>query len=362
VVRYRMTHLESCESPADFCCTNCDNQPFCTNCWNKRHNNPGRAGHLKTSDTGIRFEELLRDQKVLFETCDVTGDLFRASFFGNAGLIASLLKNGADPSAQNKSGNTPIHLTCDLGDSQVVKDCLKVFMDPNITTKKVELNMKNGKGKTALHISAGHGDLDATRILLQNKADPNIQDNDGNTALHIITINAPPNAEAIMETLIEFKGDYDIPNGNGMVPFQFNTLKFSKTITKIKMLKTNCMTGDVEVALSWFNKHDLDLHVVCPCGHEIFYNSKKCNNCGGTLDVDMNAGGQSSLNPVEHVNWQIPKSGWYTVFVKYFSNKDNKNEESDYHVCLIKKGQGVVMEKQGKVSTGLKVEAFRFQI
>ena len=62
---------------------------------------------------------------------------------------------------------------------------------------------------------------------------------------------------------------------------------------------------------------DLDLHVTCPDGRRI--NFQQPTNCGGTLQIDMNAGARNSNEPVEDVIWPgTPPSGRYQVQVHYY--------------------------------------------
>lgn len=82
--------------------------------------------------------------------------------------------------------------------------------------------------------------------------------------------------------------------------------------------------GDVRVSLSWFNRDDLDIHVHEPNGNEIYFGNRRSHRTGGTLDVDMNAGGRMSDTPVENVVWvnktnMIP--GKYKVEVHNFTKR-----------------------------------------
>src|SRR5205823_10621394 len=58
--------------------------------------------------------------------------------------------------------------------------------------------------------------------------------------------------------------------------------------------------GAVNVILRWQSADDLDLHVRCPDGSEIYYNQR--TNCGGTLDVDANVSSVIA-SPVENIFW-----------------------------------------------------------
>ena len=77
--------------------------------------------------------------------------------------------------------------------------------------------------------------------------------------------------------------------------------------------------GDLNFSLRWWDPNDLDIHVYCPCETHIFYSNKKCEKCGGELDIDMNAWMKSSLEPVEHIFFKNPRKGLYKFYVKYYS-------------------------------------------
>lgn len=88
----------------------------------------------------------------------------------------------------------------------------------------------------------------------------------------------------------------------------------------------------LRVSLSWFNYDDLDLHVYEPPGHGVkglhdhIYFSNKRGWTGGVLDVDMNAGGGTTREPVENVVWmnKMP-NGSYKIVVNNFSQRETSN-------------------------------------
>lgn len=87
---------------------------------------------------------------------------------------------------------------------------------------------------------------------------------------------------------------------------------------KVKRAGGN-VTGKLRVSLSWFNHDDLDLHVFEPNGDHIWYQDKR-----NKLDVDMNAGGAFSREPVENVTWanKVP-DGEYRIEVNQFHKRES---------------------------------------
>lgn len=84
----------------------------------------------------------------------------------------------------------------------------------------------------------------------------------------------------------------------------------------------------LRISLSWFNYDDLDLHIYEPSswlrsgGDHIYFGNKR-GASGGTLDVDMNAGGGSTREAVENVVWvsRMP-DGAYRVVVNNYSKRE----------------------------------------
>ena len=79
--------------------------------------------------------------------------------------------------------------------------------------------------------------------------------------------------------------------------------------------------GEITVTLSWKTYDDLDLHLQEPDGTTIFYGNKRSRN-GGVLDIDMNAGGRKSSNPIENICYKnTPPSGKYKIMVHFYKRK-----------------------------------------
>lgn len=88
----------------------------------------------------------------------------------------------------------------------------------------------------------------------------------------------------------------------------------------------------LRVSLSWTNYDDLDLHIHEPAGrgtgslyNHIFYGNKN-GSSGGVLDVDMNAGGGHTREPVENIVWtrRVP-DGAYRVVVNNYNQRETND-------------------------------------
>lgn len=82
--------------------------------------------------------------------------------------------------------------------------------------------------------------------------------------------------------------------------------------------------NEIRCSLIWENYTDLDLHVETPMREHIYYGNKHVR-CGGWLDVDMNAGGGSTMQPVENVRWSQGKAreGNYKFYIHNYAERGN---------------------------------------
>ena len=75
----------------------------------------------------------------------------------------------------------------------------------------------------------------------------------------------------------------------------------------------------LRVSLSWNNTDDLDIHAHYGSTHIYFGNRK------GILDVDMNAGGRMSSEPVENLAWKTVPSDPIKIVVDQFCKRNNSD-------------------------------------
>jgi len=75
----------------------------------------------------------------------------------------------------------------------------------------------------------------------------------------------------------------------------------------------------LRISLAWHNYDDLDLHVIEPNKNHIYFGNKSHK-----LDVDMNAGGGTTREPVENIRWvSHAPDGDYSVYVNQFSRRES---------------------------------------
>lgn len=98
------------------------------------------------------------------------------------GLLERLLRAGADPTAQNNDGDTPLHV---VARNTVGLDGptfgLNVALMQQLVRAGADINAQNARGETPLHCAAQYQTVHA---LLECGADPNLVDAEGRTVLH----------------------------------------------------------------------------------------------------------------------------------------------------------------------------------
>ena len=111
------------------------------------------------------------------------------------------------------------------------------------------------------------------------------------------------------------------------------------------------VSGVLRISLAWHNHDDLDLHVIEPSGHHIYYGDKRHSATTGHLDVDMNVMTVVG-NPVENIVWTqqgLMQTGTYCIYVSQFNKRQTVNQ--GFTVEIEYEGQLWTFEHQANIRT-----------
>ncbi|CAG5132154.1 unnamed protein product, partial [Candidula unifasciata] len=116
--------------------------------------------------------DLLIQNNAVVETTDYLGltPLHLACQRGFQNVMLLLLHFGADVMATDNEGNTPLHLCCANGHD----DCVKALVFYEASMKRLQINVANEFGDTALHLAAKWGYETIVKTLLENGADATV--------------------------------------------------------------------------------------------------------------------------------------------------------------------------------------------
>lgn len=87
-----------------------------------------------------------------------------------ANMVEALLREGADPAALDRNGQTALHLCCEYDQ----RDCLSVILSRSSSSMCLEI--RNYEGLSPLHLAVLRGHKDLARMLLDAGADINAMD------------------------------------------------------------------------------------------------------------------------------------------------------------------------------------------
>ncbi|KAH6988210.1 ankyrin repeat-containing domain protein [Ilyonectria sp. MPI-CAGE-AT-0026] len=98
---------------------------------------------------------------------------------GAIDVVRLYVEGGADRSAQDNGGRTPLHLAAEKDNNQ---DMIRLLL----WNGAASVNFQDAEGRTALHLAARKEDNEqAIEMLLESGANVRLQDTEGRTALHL---------------------------------------------------------------------------------------------------------------------------------------------------------------------------------
>ena len=134
--------------------------------------------------------------------------LHLASRRGEVAVFPMLVERGANISAQNKDRETPLHLASRYGQVEVAH----MLIDHG-----ADVTAQDTSGVTPLHVASSHGQAEVARMLIEHGADVTALGENGETPLHLASKRGQVEA---VRMLIEHGADVNAQNEDGLTPFR----------------------------------------------------------------------------------------------------------------------------------------------
>ncbi|MCA8448896.1 ankyrin repeat domain-containing protein [Burkholderia vietnamiensis] len=171
--------------------------------------------------------------------------------------VRFLLDAGADPNVRNTAGATPLHMAARYPFKGTTETLLQGGADPNIADRSgatpiievgnaenvdlladygADLNARNSKGETALHLEAQHRrtDPEVMARLVQRGADVNATNGKGETALHVVVEKGK---QEQLDTLLANDADVNAADLGGRTPLHSAARKKNREVAFALMEK-----------------------------------------------------------------------------------------------------------------------------
>ena len=141
-------------------------------------------------------------------------------------VIILLIQNGADVNARDKNDNTALIKFClNIGDDPENLDTLSALFTPTPSGEKLEVDIQNKEGATALHLCLDSGNAEIAERLLLGGANPNVKDNEGISPLMLaFEKNFYDGMDIVINRLIDIGADVNAKDNKEMTALMRSAL------------------------------------------------------------------------------------------------------------------------------------------
>nr|XP_058150323.1 ankyrin repeat and death domain-containing protein 1A isoform X3 [Dasypus novemcinctus] len=156
--------------------------------------------------------------------------LLLSAWFGHLRVLQLLVNSGAKTRCENKDGLTLLHCAAQKGHVPVLAFIMEDLED-------VALDHADKLGRTAFHLAAEHGQLDALDLLVGSGCDRSVKDKEGNTALHLA---AARGHGAVLQRLVDMGLDLEEQNAKKLSCLHYAALRGSEDVARILIRAGGC--------------------------------------------------------------------------------------------------------------------------
>ncbi|XP_031811234.1 ankyrin repeat and death domain-containing protein 1A isoform X1 [Sarcophilus harrisii] len=179
-------------------------------------NNVGRlALHWASGAGHEQAVRLLLEYEVSVDDKDMFGmnALLLSAWFGHLRILQLLVNSGAKSNCEDKNGLNILHCAAQRGHVHVLEFIMEDLED-------VPLDRTDKLNRTAFHLAAEHGQLDALDFLIGSGCNHSIKDKEGNTALHLAAKNGH---SSVLQRIIDIGLDLEEKNAEGLTALHMAT-------------------------------------------------------------------------------------------------------------------------------------------
>uniref|UniRef100_G3W6V7 Ankyrin repeat and death domain containing 1A n=1 Tax=Sarcophilus harrisii TaxID=9305 RepID=G3W6V7_SARHA len=139
--------------------------------------------------------------------------LLLSAWFGHLRILQLLVNSGAKSNCEDKNGLNILHCAAQRGHVHVLEFIMEDLED-------VPLDRTDKLNRTAFHLAAEHGQLDALDFLIGSGCNHSIKDKEGNTALHLAAKNGH---SSVLQRIIDIGLDLEEKNAEGLTALHMAT-------------------------------------------------------------------------------------------------------------------------------------------